>query len=226
MLPPTLGSSGQWVASRAPQRGGEKGNVEMQIKQIAALCKKRKVIYIATEADEQQYIGDGAALYKITGLPALCADEVMTLFDFKAKERDKMEVIERDGVPMDISDYDQDETELDDTYFTFCYGERVLLPLSDADELILIETKYLKPVSDELEYQRYFLRKDNSGNRYVVVKNGMIAQAAILPFVIEDKNFINRMYELANGLDEAAAVRGRRQAREDAEDSELRAVLE
>ena len=198
----------------------------MQIKAIAALCKKRKVIYIATEKDGQQYIGDGAALYKINGLPALNADEVMTLFDLKAKEREKMEVIERDGVPLDISDYDPDETELDDTYFTFCCGERVLLPLSDANELLLVEHKYLKPISDKTEYRRYFLRKDEGGNSYVVVKAGMIAQAAILPFEIKDKAFINRMYELANGLDEANAVRERRTAREHAEDAELQAALE
>lgn len=198
----------------------------MQIKLIAGLCKKRKVIYIATERDHQQYIGDGAALYKIMGLPALNADEVMTLFDLKAKERDKMEVIERYGVPLDISDYSPDETELDATYFTFCYGERVLLPLSDADELILIEHKYLKPISDETEYRRYFLRKDEGGNSYVVVKAGMIAQAAILPFEIKDKAFINRMYELANGLDEAEAVRSRKTARQDAEEAELQAALE
>ena len=198
----------------------------MQIKAIAGLCKKRKIIYIATERDDQQYIGDGAALYKIMGLPALNADEVMTLFDLKAKEREKMEVIEHDGVPLDISDYDPDETELDDTYFTFCYGDRVLLPLSDADELILIEHKYLKPVSDETEYRRYFLRKDEGGNSYVVVKAGMIAQAAILPFEIKDKAFINRMYELANGLDEAEDVRSRKTARQNAEEAELQAALE
>lgn len=198
----------------------------MQIKAIAALCKKRKVIYIATEADEQQYIGDGAAIYKIMGLPALNADEVMTLFDLKAKERGKMNVIEKESIPLDISDYAEDETELTDAYFTFCYGEKVLLPLGGRDGLILIESKYLKPVSDETEYQRFYQRKDDSGNSYVVVKNGMIAQAAILPFVIEDKYFVNRMYELANGLDEAAAVRQRSKAKEAAEDAELRAVLE
>lgn len=193
----------------------------MQIKAIASLCKKRKVIYIATEADEQQYIGDGAAIYKIMGLPALNADEVMTLFDLKAKERGKMNVIEKESIPLDISDYAEDETELTDAYFTFCYGEKVLLPLGGRDGLILIESKYLKPVSDETEYQRFYQRKDDSGNSYVVVKNGMIAQAAILPFVIEDKYFVNRMYELANGLDEAAAVRQRRKTKEAEEKLEL-----
>lgn len=198
----------------------------MQIKAIAALCKKRKVIYIATERDEQQYFGDGAALYKITGLPALNSEEVMTLFDLKAKERGKMEVIEHDGAPLDINDYSDGEIELSETYFSFCYGERVLLPLGSGQDLILIENKYLKPISDEMEYRRYYLRKDAGGKGYVVVKNGLIAQAAILPFEIEDKVFVNKMYELANGLDEAQAVRSRSRDREAAEQNELRKILE
>ena len=43
--------------------------------------------------------------------------------------------------------------------------------------------------------------------------------AAILPFEIKDKAFINRMYELANGLDEAEAVRSRKTARQNAEEA-------
>ncbi|MBQ4347361.1 MAG: hypothetical protein IJC39_02820 [Firmicutes bacterium] len=192
----------------------------MKIKDIGTLCKSRKVIYIATERDEQQYIGDGAALYKINGLPLLNGEEVKTLFDIKAKDREKVTVIDYDGQPLDMNDYSDGEVRADAAYFTFCYGEKVLLPLGTAEEIILIEYKYLKPVSDEQEYQNFWKRTDNNGNSYIVVKNGMLAQAAILPFVIKDKAFINKLYELANGLDEAFARAQNAKAKETERETE------
>lgn len=192
----------------------------MKIKDIGALCKSRKVIYIVTERDEQQYIGDGAALYKINGLPLLTGEEVKTLFDVKAKDREKITVISDDEIMLDISDYWTGEKEAKAEYFTFCYGERVLMPLSTDDEIVLIEYKYLKPVSDEQEYQTFWKRTDERGNNYIVVKNGMIAQAAILPVVIKDKVFVTKLYELANGLDEAFARAQRITAREVEEENE------
>ena len=192
----------------------------MKIKDIGALCKSRKLIYIVTERDEQQYIGDGAALYKINGLPLLNGEEVKTLFDVKAKDREKITVIDNDVTVFDVSDYWTGEKKAKAAYFTFCYGEKVLLPLSTDDEIILIEYKYLKPVSDEQEYQTFWKRTDDNGNSYIVVKNGMIAQAAILPMVIENKAFISKLYELANGLDEAYAKAQRASAREAEKEAE------
>ena len=181
----------------------------MKIKDIGALCKSRKLIYIATEDNDQQYIGDGAALYKISGLPLLTGEEYKTLFDVKAKDREKITVLDDGSMPLSLEDYCQGEKEAKAEYFTFYYGERVLMPLSTEDEVILIEYKYLKPLSDDQAYQSFWSRTDGNGNSYIVVKNGMLAQAAILPVVIKDKIFISKLYELANGLDEAMAKRER-----------------
>ena len=47
----------------------------MKIKNIAAICKKNKYAVIYERYGESggviQYIGDGAAAYPVTGLPAL-----------------------------------------------------------------------------------------------------------------------------------------------------------
>lgn len=191
----------------------------MKIKDIAALCKRRKILYIVTEQGEQQYIGDAAAMYKISGLPILSGDEYMTLFDLKPKERDKMTVLHDSVSPLDMSDYAADEQQAEAAYFTFCYGERVLMPLKAGDKLLLIEQKYLKPVADEQEYQTFWVRRDRNGNRYIVIKNGMLATAAVMPFSINDSGFVQRVYDLADGLDRAAinaekAQRQREAARE------------
>lgn len=177
----------------------------MKIKDIAALCKKRKRIQIATEPDGEQYIGDGAAIYKISGLPQICGDEVMTLFDLKEKEREKIAVTETKGAPLDMEDCAAGEKRLEAKYFTFSYGERMLLPLSGADGLLLIDRKYLKPLAEDMAYLSFWRREDVGGQPYIVLKAGLLAQAAIMPFRIEDTFFINNVYELANGLDEEAA---------------------
>ena len=41
-----------------------------------------------------QYIGTGAALYCITGLPELDEESVLTLFDVPAKQRDDWMVVQ------------------------------------------------------------------------------------------------------------------------------------
>lgn len=58
----------------------------MKIKNIAAICKKKKVIAIFERHSESgdtviQYIGDGGAAYPVTGLPQLEAESVLTIFD-------------------------------------------------------------------------------------------------------------------------------------------------
>lgn len=51
----------------------------MKSKNIAAICKKNKYAVIYERYGESggviQYIGDGAAAYPVTGLPALEAEE-------------------------------------------------------------------------------------------------------------------------------------------------------
>ena len=56
----------------------------MKLKDIAAICKKRKHLTLYTE-NGQQYISDGAACYKLMGLPMVTLDELLTLFDIPEK---------------------------------------------------------------------------------------------------------------------------------------------
>jgi len=55
----------------------------MKIKNIAAICKKNKYAVIYERYGESggviQYIGDGAAAYPVTGLPALDKESLLTI---------------------------------------------------------------------------------------------------------------------------------------------------
>lgn len=63
----------------------------MKIKNIAAICKKNKYAVIYERYGESggviQYIGDGAAAYPVTGLPALDKESLLTIFDVPEKQR-------------------------------------------------------------------------------------------------------------------------------------------
>ena len=76
----------------------------MKIKNIAAICKKNKyaVIYERyTEGGVVQYIGDGAATYPVTGLPALDKESLLTIFDVPEKQREDW-FVQVAGIPSRI----------------------------------------------------------------------------------------------------------------------------
>lgn len=85
----------------------------MKIKNIAAICKKNKyaVIYERyTEGGVVQYIGDGAAAYPVTGLPALDKESLLTIFDVPEKQREDW-FVQVAGIPSEISFEDTDANE-------------------------------------------------------------------------------------------------------------------
>ena len=78
----------------------------MKIKNIAAICKKNKYAVIYERYGESggviQYIGDGAAAYPVTGLPALDKESLLTIFDVPEKQREDW-FVQVAGIPSEIS---------------------------------------------------------------------------------------------------------------------------
>lgn len=77
----------------------------MKIKNIAAICKKNKYAVIYERYTEGggvvQYIGDGAAAYPVTGLPALDKESLLTIFDVPEKQREDW-FVQVAGIPSEI----------------------------------------------------------------------------------------------------------------------------
>lgn len=57
----------------------------MKIKSIAAICKKNKQVVLFNRYSDSgtlsQYIGDGNAVYPISGIPELDEESILTIFD-------------------------------------------------------------------------------------------------------------------------------------------------
>ena len=105
----------------------------MKIKNIAAICKKNKyaVIYERyTEGGVVQYIGDGAATYPVTGLPALDKESLLTIFDVPEKQREDW-FVQVAGIPSEISfeDMDANEKPVEREAISIAYSGRTLKPL-------------------------------------------------------------------------------------------------
>ena len=64
----------------------------MKIKSIAAICKKNKQVVLFNRYSDSgtisQYIGDGSAVYPISGLPELDEESILTIFDVPEKQRE------------------------------------------------------------------------------------------------------------------------------------------
>lgn len=125
----------------------------MKIKNIAAICKKNKYAVIYERYGESggviQYIGDGAAAYPVTGLPALDKESLLTIFDVPEKDRGNY-FVKTLGVPAGISFEDTDETErhVEREGISIIYSGRTLKPIRTTRGLVFIESRYLSPVAD------------------------------------------------------------------------------
>lgn len=128
----------------------------MKIKSIAAICKKNKQVVLFNRYSDSgtlsQYIGDGNAVYPISGLPELDEESILTIFDVPEKQREDWLVRYRD-IPEGISFEDTDATEkiIEQGNLSIVYSGKTLKPLQTRRGLVFIESRYLSPVSDVLD---------------------------------------------------------------------------
>lgn len=198
----------------------------MKIKSIAAICKKNKQVVLFNRYSDSgtlsQYIGDGNAVYPISGLPELDEESILTIFDVPEKQREDWLVRYRD-IPEGISFEDTDATEkiIEQGNLSIVYSGKTLKPLQTRCGLVFIESRYLSPVSDVLDV-------------FIVAKAGFLLQAVIMPCDVISAQFVQRLQELtrqcAVSLDLREQERERQAAAESAGqfkvDPETGAIIE
>ncbi len=174
----------------------------MKIKNIAAICKKNKSVVLFERYNDEgevvlQYIGDGAAVYPVIGLPVLDKESVLTIFDVPEKQREDW-LVRSMGVPDGISLDDVDGTEkpVEREAISIVYSGKTLKPLRTRRGLVFIESRYLSPVSDVLDVLELYERIAPSGTPYIVAKAGFLLQAVIMPFDVINQQFVEKLQEL------------------------------
>lgn len=174
----------------------------MKLKKVGALCSANKAFRLFDEMREsgeiRQWLGDGYAMYLLSGLPILNEDNVCAMFDVPEKKRKKCRC-KQGPMPDTINpeDWEQGERIVSDDWPTVEYDGSVVKPLSTLGGITFIQDKYLAPLEDMADYLQLYERKSADGQTYIVAKNGMEIAAIIMPFDIISASFVEKLEDLA-----------------------------
>ena len=173
----------------------------MKLKKVASLCGKTKMfcLYDRAERDDvvSQWLGDGYAIYPITGLPYMDEENIYSMFDISAKQQEK--IIFRHGPApegINLDDVDPTERRLSDDGLSVVYDGGILKPLQTRNGISFIQNKYLSPLEDVIEMVQLYERATPQGTPYIVAKTGFFLAAVIMPYVIS-KKFADELEELS-----------------------------
>lgn len=179
----------------------------MKLKAVEKLCKKRGVVCLFDEVIEavddentppRQWMGDGAALYPLDGVPYLDEGGVYAIFDVNDKQRDKLRVSHQEYMPGDVcfDDVCPGEVTLEIVNLKLSLGGTELILLKDAaGHLMTIDAEYKKPF-DNWKDCELFRRVSGGGAPYVAVKSGCILRGLIWPYKAVDERFVEVLGEI------------------------------
>ena len=162
----------------------------MKVKDIAAICRRENqiIIYDNTNGSSvQQYIGTGAAVYKLENLPYLNEDNIITLFDISEKKREDIYInlVQAPGV-LNLEDFASGEVIAEKLNIVITYAGTAFNAIKTADGVYFINSAYLHPFKNIEQTEIYFRQGKIS---YFAVKVGLLLQAVILPTFIQDVMF-------------------------------------
>lgn len=165
----------------------------MKLKQIESILKQEKTIIVA-ETPYCQWLGNGSAFYPVHGLPKLTKENIFTLFDIAEDKREKFYFEER-PLPTYLNFEDSDSTEvmLERGTIAFFAEGRALEPLKTSQGIAFINSRYLKPFSDEVNGYELYERTDKNGRIYIAVKAGFILLGVIAPYDLVSDKFIQTL---------------------------------
>lgn len=190
----------------------------MKIKQIESILKQEKTIIVA-ETECFQWLGNGSALYPVHGLPKLTKENIFTLFDIAEDKQEKFYFDERPlPAHLNFDDSDSSEQMIERGSMAFIAEGRVLEPLKTSQGIAFINSRYLKPFSNEANGYELYERTDTNGRIYIAVKSGFILLGIIIPYDLVSNEFI-QMLESVLELSRIALY-NKRQLRVDAEQRE------
>lgn len=174
----------------------------MKLKKVTAICSKSKCyrLYdrISDGGEITQWLGDGNAIFPLNGLPILDEETLCAVFDISEKQRENIAVW-HGAIPaaVNVDDADRTERALNDDDFSMVYAGTELKPLNTRSGITFIQSKYLSPLEDVLDYMQLFERQTPDGVSYVVAKTGLLIAAVIFPYNLINEKFVTRLEEVA-----------------------------
>lgn len=172
----------------------------MKIKAIESILKSAKTIKVYRGSSSEQWLSDGSAIYPIHNLPSLSDKHLFAMFDIPDDKQSKY-MFKEESLPSSINFDDMSKSEklIQRGHITFCVLGRELEPLHTSSGTIFINTKYLKPFSDEALGYELYERCSENGDTYIVAKRGMLLIGVIMPFSINGDKFLEEIESIASG---------------------------
>lgn len=172
----------------------------MKLSKYAKLVKRTGELILLRVDNAGVWLGTGTGLYRCEGVPeTIDVGTIQVLLDFDEKTKERVHAMVEDNMDpgdvygMDICDFNSEEQHVQRYGFAINYkGTYVNVMICENGDLLFVDETLLAPVSDILEkseYAQLTARKARNGERYLVVKDGMITVAAVMPVKFLNQEF-------------------------------------
>lgn len=164
----------------------------MKLKAIAAIFKRNKRLNILTMPNGEQWITNGIAMYSMSGMPELTPAMVLKIFDIPEDKQGewecKVEPMPESMSEICTNDFYTTESLLEPKKSTIEYGGVSYSLLSNNDDIVAIDEKYLKPLYDDMEYMQFYKREFPNKCRFAIVcQNALELEAVIMPIMLSEE---------------------------------------
>lgn len=172
----------------------------MKLKKIASIFNRNKRLIIFNAPSGEQWIGNGAAMYSLSGMPKMTPATVLRVFDVPPDKHNKW-MCEESEMPTAISfeDNEYGETEIEPLKTNIeRFGDNFWL-FPDGRRIYSFNDDFIKPLLDEPDYLTYHKRETTGGGFILACKIGMELKAIICPFMLhKEKDFIEEITRIAD----------------------------
>lgn len=164
----------------------------MKLKAIAAIFKRNKHLNILTLPSGAQWITNGVAMYSMSGMPELTPAMVLKIFDIPEDKQGEwtceVKPMSESVCEICTNGFFATELLLEPKKSTIEYGGVTYSLLSNNDDIIAVDEKYLKPLYDDMEYMQFYKREfPNKGGFAIVCHNALELEAVIMPIMLGEE---------------------------------------
>lgn len=181
----------------------------MKINKYVRLIKNRGTGVWTNTKKDGVYLGTSASLYKADGLPIINeTPQIQAVLDMDEKTKQKVPItIRNEQDKTDIMGFDlSDGVAAGEVsaqrirVSAFIDGKLFTVLSCDDGEMLFFCEEFLNPLSDilkdEISYITYAVRHHRmNGNPYIVVKNGFLAVAMIMPVKVLNNDYISELQD-------------------------------
>lgn len=163
----------------------------MKIKTIATIFKRGKFLRIYTMPNGEQWIGNGAAFYKMSGMPQLTPAVVLKIFDIPENKQAEWNC-ESGDMPERLhglfnDDFYKTEQLLESMKVSIDWRGVTLIFVKNQNDIFAIDEKFVKPLYDDVDYLQFVKRTFGNGKEAAIAcYNALELQAIIMPCRISD----------------------------------------